>query len=839
MPHTNNDCYEFGPFRLNLDQRVLTRAGHTVALTPKAAEILTLLVMNAGRVLEKEHILREVWADTFVEDNNLTQNIFILRRTLGDERAEPKYIETVTGRGYRFIAHVKACNGDEAATSEVESGAPPNGDSVSPRIVIAVLPFINATGDASLEYLAEGVTDNMINHLSRVSKLRVMSRTAVFRHKKDGFDPQVLGRELGASAVLVGTITARPAGIAIVVELVDVATGWQLWGESFDSNSKDLLEIQDAITRQLLVNLKLKLTGEEERRVTARYTENPEAYQAYLEGRYHWSRYTRSGIEKAIGHFRQAIELDPNYALAYAAIVDCYLRLATNYLPPEGVISSSIEALALLPEAFSLGVVNIDGNTEPDLNVKIRFEWDWKAAERELRRAHELNTDYPASHQWYAAYLMSEKIFHSSGTKSLATESQFSNNGPFSKSAPIQVALLKPTPSERAQISCAIAREQIEVGNYDGACKVLAPWWLFGEWPSVDGLNQRSSADLLFTTGELAGCIASTKQLPKGQKHGEALLNGSIAIFEQLKCRRRAAEARIELALCYYRQGLFDLGRSILAKVLKSLSADDGELRSLGLIRLASLDRHAGRLNDALTYLHQATTWSALTGPWASGRCHLELASTYKDMAASEKAEAYLDTAEKLYWRALIEFHAVGNHRLAAIAENNLGVLLLLTGRFVEAELRLSTARELFSHLDDRIRCAQVDDSLARLYMGQEKLPEGEIAIDRSIKAMETGDEDALLAESLTTKGLIYCKLGRYREAQQVLDAAYRLAWRCGHADGAARAILILAEEMGAMLDSGDRQQIRTHLLELLSRSQQTSIKARIKECVTLIDSLC
>src|SRR6476661_5713769 len=270
-PHTDNDCYHFGPYRLNLGQRILTRAGETIPLTPKAVDILARLVMSAGRVVEKDELLQEVWADTFVEDSNLTQNIFILRRALGDDRADPKYIETVTGRGYRFVATVRPCNGeDDLEAFDLELGAAANGD-LAARLVVAVLPFINATGDDKLEYLAEGVTDNIINNLSRVSKLRVMSRSAVFRHKRNELDPQVLGRELGAKAVLVGTISARPEGIAIGVELVDVATGWQLWGESFDSDSKDLLQIQDAITRQLLVNLKLKLTGEEETRVTARY----------------------------------------------------------------------------------------------------------------------------------------------------------------------------------------------------------------------------------------------------------------------------------------------------------------------------------------------------------------------------------------------------------------------------------------------------------------------------------------------------------------------------------------------------------------------------------------
>ena len=193
--------------------------------------------------------------------------------------------------------------------------------------IVAVLPFVNRTRDEELEYIVDGLTDNIINNLSRVSKLRVMSHSAVFRYKASEVDPQTAGKELGASAVLVGKISVQRSGFVVGVELVDVATGWQLWGKTFDSESKDLLEIQSVITRQVLATLKLELTGAEEKHVTARYTENAEAYQAYLEGRYHWSRYTKKGIEKAIKHFRHAIEVDPNYALGLRG--DCRLLSAT------------------------------------------------------------------------------------------------------------------------------------------------------------------------------------------------------------------------------------------------------------------------------------------------------------------------------------------------------------------------------------------------------------------------------------------------------------------------------------------------------------------------------
>lgn len=860
MHQLENLTYEFGPYRLNLAQRNLTRNGETIALTPKATDILVRLVTNAGHLVEKDDLLREVWPETFVEESNLTQNIFILRRALGDERADPKYIETVARRGYRFIANVKVYESDDdGGVGETEeawaSGA--EGDAPLERVVVAVIPFINVTGDEGLEYLAEGLTDNIINNLSRVSRLRVMSRSAVFRYSADEVDPRMVGKELSAKAVLVGKIQLRPAlaavsratgtgvdmadgavgreveiagqarAIVITAELVEVATGWQLWGESFDLASADLLQIQDAITRQLLANLKLKLTGEEEKHVTARYTENPGAYQAYLEGRYHWSRYTRAGIEKAIGHFREAIEQDPNYALAYAAIVDCYLRLATNYLPPKNSLIAEYEISDPIESAPTVLL-------ELERKVKLRFEWDWKSAERELRRASELKVSYPAAHQWYAAYHYAQELHDSQPflIKPKRSALDRSTLSPLS-----QLASLQLTRNEQVQVFCGVAREQIEAGNYDAACRILQSFWLFGNWPELSGLNQESAADLLFTAGELAGCVASAKQVPKGQKYGEALLSGSIAIFEQISCRRCAAEARIELALCYYRQGLFALGRSTLEKVLDTLAPDDSELRSLALIRLASLERHAGRVQNALSYLNEATRLVEAAGPWVSGRCQLELASTYKDLALLEESALHFENAKKFSLSALDQFEAVGNHRLTAIVENNLGFLFSLIGEFSNAELYLRKARQTFTHFSDRIRCAQVDDSLARLYLAQQRLPEAKAAIEQSIQTIEPGDEDAILAESLTTAGRIYCALHRYYEARNAFSSAYHLTWRCGDIEGACRAISLIVEEMSEMLEPEERRRMRMRLVELLSTSQEPTTKSRLMRCLQMIDS--
>src|SRR5678816_1169268 len=336
MPHSNNLCYEFGPYVLNMVQRVLTRSGETISLTPKATDLLALLVENAGQLLEKEELLKAIWPDTFVEEGNVSQAIFQLRRALGDNRSTPKYIETVTRRGYRFISPVRLLDLElpkkKSRSLVRETG---NGLEFPDCPVLAVMPFINSTDQESLEFLAAGISDSIINSLSRLRKLRVMSRAAVLSLQKEVADPQSFGSELGVDAVLIGEIGMCPMGLRIKTELVDVLTGWQVWGEVYDCEPSDVLQVQDEITTELVSALRLALTGEESKRVTARYTDITQAHHLYLEGRNHWRQYTREGIVKAVGFFQSAIEIDPKYALPYAGIVDCSLRLTSGYLPPD------------------------------------------------------------------------------------------------------------------------------------------------------------------------------------------------------------------------------------------------------------------------------------------------------------------------------------------------------------------------------------------------------------------------------------------------------------------------------------------------------------------------
>jgi tetratricopeptide (TPR) repeat protein len=496
--------------------------------------------------------------------------------------------------------------------------------------------------------------------------------------------------------------------------------------------------------------------------------------------------------------------------------------LATNYLPPEDDVRGTEGEGGYQPET---------SGDDSDPRVKLRFEWDWKGAERELRRANELHTNYPTAPQWYAAYKRTQQLYDQNAREQGKTLNCISNGSP-GKTLMTQIASFELTSSEEIQVYCTIAREQIDAGNYDAASRILQPWWLFGGWPNLEGLDQKSSADLLFTTGELAGFVASTQQIPRGQRHGEELLIGSITLFEHLRVKKRAAEARIELALCYYRQGLFDVGRSTLIRVLNELSEEDRELRSLALIRLASLERHAGRVRDALSRLNEATAIVKLSGPWVTGRRHLELASTYKDLAIAEDDIAHFNNAKQSYYKALHEFEAVGNHRYVAIVENNVGFLLLNHNAYQESEYHLLRARRLFEAFSDTVRGAQVNETLARLYVATEKYVTAQDAITKAVLILEHTDGEALFAEALTTSGLVESKLGNYAKAKSTLQAGCSVAERCGDNEGAGRALLILLEELGNHLETAEKVQICEKVKTMFALTQQRTMQSRVERCI-------
>jgi len=274
-----------------------------------------------------------------------------------------------------------------------------------PKIIdsLAVLPFGNTSGDPEHEYLSDGITGSLINILARIPKLRVMAQSTVFRYKGREIDPQAVGRELNVRAVLTGRMMQSGGFLRIGAELVDVATGSQLWGAQYNRASGDIFAVQDQISDEISEKLRLQLTRAEKKQLTRHHTENPEAYRLYLKGRHYWNKWTEEGFYKAIDYFQQAVEKDPDYALAYTGLADSYVLLGWNsYLPPQEAFPkgklSAITALRLDPHLA-------EAHTSMAAVLWLH-DWRWEEAQIEFTRSLELSPTYPTANHWYAEYVM-------------------------------------------------------------------------------------------------------------------------------------------------------------------------------------------------------------------------------------------------------------------------------------------------------------------------------------------------------------------------------------------------------------------------------------------------
>ncbi len=274
----------------------------------------------------------------------------------------------------------------------------------SPDVIdsIAVLPFENTSGDPETEYLSDGITESIINSLSQLPKLRVIPRSTVFRYKGRAMDPQTVGRELNVRAVLMGRVIQRGEILVIGTELIDAAQESQLWGERYNRKLADILAIEEEIAKKISESLRVKLTGEEKKRLTKRYTENTEAYQLYLKGRYYWVKRTPDALKKGLEYFEQAIEKDPDYALAYSGLADCYLLLSFEgvFAPQDGMA----KAKAAATKAVEIDAELAEGHTSLAV-IRANYDWDWVEAEKEVQRAIKLNPGYWVAHDWYGLVL--------------------------------------------------------------------------------------------------------------------------------------------------------------------------------------------------------------------------------------------------------------------------------------------------------------------------------------------------------------------------------------------------------------------------------------------------
>jgi TolB-like protein/Flp pilus assembly protein TadD len=394
--------YEFGPFRLDTQRCLVLREGVPMNLSPKAFETLLVLVENNGRVMKKEDLMARIWANSFVEEGNLTQNIFILRKALGEGPNDHRYIVTVPGQGYRFVASVKTAPLEESASRAWTSPRSESTASNDAVASIAVLPFKTLGENGHELYLGPGLADALITKLSGIAKIAVRPTTAILKYTGAERDTLAAGRELGVDTVLDGHVQRLDERIRVTVQLVRLRDGKTLWAEKFDEKFTDVFAVQDSISEQVTRALMLKLTAEEQEQLSKRYTENTEAFQVYIKGRYFWNKRTVEGLNKGIEYALQAISIDPTYAMAYVGLADCYNLLAGHGgLAPKETFpqakAAALKALEIDPslaQAYaSLGFVSY------------RFDWDWPRAEHYFKRAVELSPSYSTAHHWYGESL--------------------------------------------------------------------------------------------------------------------------------------------------------------------------------------------------------------------------------------------------------------------------------------------------------------------------------------------------------------------------------------------------------------------------------------------------
>lgn len=397
MRNPRSETYRFGEFLLDAGQRTLTGSrNQPIPLTAKALEALLYLVRNAGIVVNKGELMKAIWPDTIVEENNLNQSISALRRALGEGRSENRYIATIPGQGYRFVAEVTV------PTAETETAID------SSMKIIAVLPFkplVEEYRDAALEM---GMADTLIARLSNIDVI-VRPISSVRQYCDLNQDPLQAGRELEVESVLDGSIQRWGDQVRVNARLVDVSTGRSLWAGTFDRRFKDIFDIQDEISLAITDALMVSLLGSKRSAVLKRSTNNAEAHELYLKGRYHWFSVNPDAWEKSRQCFEQALEKDPNYALAYSGLADALIAWGV-FMPPneafpkaKSAAERAVELDASLAEAWCSTAA-----------VKYFYEWDWDGAENDCRQSIALNPRYALVHDLYSICLLARGRFEES-----------------------------------------------------------------------------------------------------------------------------------------------------------------------------------------------------------------------------------------------------------------------------------------------------------------------------------------------------------------------------------------------------------------------------------------
>jgi DNA-binding winged helix-turn-helix (wHTH) protein/TolB-like protein/Tfp pilus assembly protein PilF len=467
--------FRFGNFRIYPTEHLLLREGHAISLAPKVFDILLYLVQNSGHLVKRDALMDAVWPDSFVEETNLTVNISLLRKVLGNEDNGRPYIETVPRKGYRFQAEVSeeeetdgsppekppatpvssqpapavvvggGAVGVAVTAPEIPSREPPSPQPLlAPALVtrrpagkilaftavaialaaaaifwlhqrraqvvsasarsIAILPFQALDTAPQDDYLGIGMTDALITRLSNLHRIVVRPVGAV-RKYATATDPIAAGRQLAVQSVLEGSIQRSGDRTRVTVRLLRVSDGEQLWGSEFDEKVTDMFGVEDSISEKVASALVDNLSGDEQQRLTRPFTENNDAYQLYMKGRYFWNKRTVDGVQKSLDYFEQAIGADPKYAVAYAGLADAY-TLAGSYgysiMPPREAMP---KAEAAVKKALAIDDTLAEAHASLAY-IKFTYDWDWAGAEQEFKRALNLNPGYDTAHHWYSHELM-------------------------------------------------------------------------------------------------------------------------------------------------------------------------------------------------------------------------------------------------------------------------------------------------------------------------------------------------------------------------------------------------------------------------------------------------
>ena len=448
--------YSFGPFYFDIQRHLLYKKDKLIQLPPRVLHMLSILVQNHGKDLSKDYLMDQLWPGIAVEENNLTVAMSALRKALGESPGQHMYVVTLPGRGYRFVAKVaERIEGQEIVAqpllalprvSESGEGERPLSLSIGerwPNVIgawmkhrsmgiasagllvailmaslaafklrtaeaeqpsaIAVLPFKQTLAHGDDAYLGLGMADALVTRLGAIRQVAVRPISSVLRYYNSPYDPQIVGRSLNVSAVVDGTIERDGDAVRVSVRLLRVSDAHLLWSYEFLGKFPEIFAFQDDIAQQVTQALTLRLDDEEKRHLIKHYTANTEAYQLYLRGRFFWNKRTPESIRRAIGYFQQAVAKDPNFALAYSGLADCY-NLSAYY--------SDIPATEAFPKAEEAAqkALSIDSTLAEAYNslalVRVDYKWDFAGAEVAYRRAIDLNPEYSTAHQWYAEYLI-------------------------------------------------------------------------------------------------------------------------------------------------------------------------------------------------------------------------------------------------------------------------------------------------------------------------------------------------------------------------------------------------------------------------------------------------